>query len=88
MSTKSTFWERNDSEKGNLFCKRLRSKTNKYLITTYCSYFFGLNTCKTYIHTIANYRIGMKAFFKYEVVWIFVDIDAVISVDPVKHKLY
>ena len=37
-----TFWEQNDHEKGKLFCKRIRSKTDKSLITATHTFFLSL----------------------------------------------
>ena len=37
-----TFWEQNDHEKGKLLCKRIRSKTDKSLITVTHTFFLSL----------------------------------------------
>ena len=36
-----TFWEHNDHEKGHLFCKRLRIKTDQSLITASHTFFLS-----------------------------------------------
>ena len=49
-------WEHNDHEKGNLFCKRLRSKTDQVLKTANHSFFLSkldLGVNQYFVHILS-----------------------------------